>query len=76
MSNNSQALGQPAKSGRSFDTRWINKALLYLLLIVLAVPFVFPFWWMVMSSFKSASEIFAFPPKLVPTVWHLSLIHI
>ncbi len=70
MSNKSQALGQPTKLAVTSDTRWMKKALLYLLLIVLAVPFVFPFWWMVMSSFKSASEIFAFPPKLVPTVWH------
>jgi len=61
MSNKRQAI--------SIDTRWINRALLYLVLIALAVPFIFPFWWMVMSSFKSANEIFAFPPKLLPTTW-------
>ncbi|MBX6723167.1 MAG: carbohydrate ABC transporter permease, partial [Dactylosporangium sp.] len=45
------------------------KLTLYALMLVLAVPFVFPTWWMVTSSFKPVSEIFAFPPKLVPTTW-------
>lgn len=39
---------------------------LYLLLLLLAVPFVFPTWWMVTSSFKPISQIFAFPPELFP----------
>lgn len=49
--------------------RSVRKALFYALLLVLAVPFVFPFWWMVTSSLKSAHEIFAYPPRLVPAVW-------
>ncbi|ROT32298.1 carbohydrate ABC transporter permease [Micromonospora sp. HM5-17] len=40
---------------------------LYGVLLVLCVPFVFPTWWMVTSSLKPVSDIFAFPPKLVPT---------
>src|SRR3712207_3944237 len=39
---------------------------LYGLLCVLAIPFVFPTWWMVTSSFKPISQIFAFPPELLP----------
>ncbi|WP_326640279.1 carbohydrate ABC transporter permease [Streptosporangium sp. NBC_01755] len=42
------------------------KTLLYGLLCLLCVPFVFPTWWMVTSSFKPVSEIFAFPPRLLP----------
>jgi len=42
------------------------KVALYGLLCVLAVPFVFPTWWMVTSSFKPVSDIFAFPPALLP----------
>ncbi|WNI21043.1 carbohydrate ABC transporter permease [Streptomyces sp. ITFR-16] len=42
------------------------KAVLYGLLLVLCVPFVFPTWWMVTSSLKPASDIFAFPPSLFP----------
>lgn len=36
-------------------------------LLVLAIPFVFPTWWMVTSSFKPVADIFAFPPRLIPT---------
>jgi len=40
---------------------------LYGLLCLLLVPFVFPTWWMVTSSVKPISQIFAFPPQLWPT---------
>jgi multiple sugar transport system permease protein len=49
--------------------RSLHTALWYLSLLLLAVPFVFPFWWMATSSLKSASEVFAFPPTLLPTSW-------
>ena len=39
---------------------------LYGLLCVLLIPFVFPTWWMVTSSIKPISDIFAFPPQLIP----------
>jgi multiple sugar transport system permease protein len=42
------------------------KTALYGLLCVLLVPFVFPTWWMVTSSVKPISDIFAFPPDLIP----------
>ncbi|MGK9054448.1 carbohydrate ABC transporter permease [Neorhizobium sp. CSC1952] len=42
------------------------KVFLYGLMCVLLVPFVFPTWWMVTSSVKPISDIFAFPPQLVP----------
>ena len=43
------------------------KVAVYGALCVLAIPFVFPTWWMVTSSVKPVSEIFAFPPSLFPT---------
>ncbi|WP_440106166.1 carbohydrate ABC transporter permease [Streptosporangium sp. H16] len=49
-----------------------RKTLLYGLLCVLCVPFVFPTWWMVTSSLKPVSEIFAFPPRLLPADWDFS----
>ncbi|MGE7370448.1 carbohydrate ABC transporter permease [Neorhizobium sp. NPDC001467] len=42
------------------------KVALYGVMCVLLIPFVFPTWWMVTSSIKPISEIFAFPPQLVP----------
>jgi multiple sugar transport system permease protein len=37
-------------------------------LTIVAIPFVFPFLWMVSSGFKSPTEIFG-QPSLVPRVW-------
>jgi multiple sugar transport system permease protein len=31
--------------------------------------FLFPFIWLILTSFKSASEIVKIPPTLLPTVW-------
>ncbi|SEI11818.1 carbohydrate ABC transporter membrane protein 2, CUT1 family [Rhizobium tibeticum] len=42
------------------------KTFLYGLMCVLLIPFVFPTWWMVTSSVKPISDIFAFPPRLIP----------
>ncbi|WP_046770270.1 carbohydrate ABC transporter permease [Jiangella alkaliphila] len=39
----------------------------FALLCVLAVPFVFPTWWMVTGSFKPMSEILRIPPTLWPS---------
>lgn len=43
------------------------KTAVYGVLCLLALPFLFPTWWMVTSSLKPVSEIFAFPPTLWPS---------
>lgn len=48
--------------------RILNRVCWTLALLALAVPFVFPFLWMVSSGFKSATEIFG-QPSLIPRVW-------
>jgi multiple sugar transport system permease protein len=37
-------------------------------LLIVAIPFVFPFLWMVSAGFKSVTEIFG-APSLIPRVW-------
>ncbi|MDJ0333888.1 carbohydrate ABC transporter permease [Salinibacterium sp. G-O1] len=39
---------------------------LYSALILLTIPFLFPAWWMVSSSFKPLSQIMEYPPTLLP----------
>ncbi|WP_290056630.1 carbohydrate ABC transporter permease [Amycolatopsis solani] len=39
----------------------------YAVMVVLAVPFVFPTWWMITASLLPANEVLAYPPKLFPT---------
>jgi ABC-type glycerol-3-phosphate transport system permease component len=50
----------------------LNQALLYLILILLAIMFGFPLFWTLMMSLKTSAEIFEFPPSLFPDVpqWH------
>lgn len=48
-----------------------SKAVLYLLLAVLSVPFVYPTLWMLFSAFKPTGEIYAIPPTLLPRNWTL-----
>jgi multiple sugar transport system permease protein len=31
---------------------------------------VFPFLWLISSSLKDSAEIYALPPRIIPTVWH------
>lgn len=45
--------------------RW-RKGLLYLLMVVLAVPFLFPTWWMITASLLPANEVLSYPPHLLP----------
>jgi len=65
MNNKPAALAK----GSSRARRWGDRALRYLLMAALGVPFVGPLWWMISSSFKNTSEIFAFPPTLFPQEW-------
>jgi len=46
--------------------RPVSRILFYALLAVMSIPFVFPTVWMVASSFKPITEIFAFPPTIIP----------
>ncbi len=50
--------------------KWFRNFLFYFGLLLLAVPFIFPFWWMATSSLKTYKEIFAYPPTLLPGSWH------
>lgn len=44
----------------------VKKSLMYLLVILVCFIAVFPFFWMVSSSFKVSGEIFTYPPVWIP----------
>ena len=46
-----------------------KRALLYVFLVLTAVLMLIPFFWMVLSSLKSESELFALPLKIFPERW-------
>ena len=48
----------------------LSKFVTYTLLTVGALVVIFPFVWMVLGSFKDVVESNAYPPTLLPEVWH------
>ena len=46
--------------------RVLSQILLYLLLVLGALIMVFPFYWMISSSFKTRIEVNSFPPQFIP----------
>jgi len=65
MSKPTEAPLAPEQRRLRSQLRW-SRALLYVVIAILLVPFVFPLWWMFTSSLKSLAEVFAFPPTLWP----------
>lgn len=56
------------RAGRSrLGIAQLGRVAMVVLMALLAVPFVFPIWWMVTSSMKSTSEILQIPPSLWPS---------
>lgn len=39
---------------------------IYVILILMAAPFLFPTWWMFTASLKPIEEVFSFPSSLIP----------
>ena len=55
----------------SYRTREnIQRAILYVIVIVLGLLFVFPFFWMVISSFKLNKDVLAIPVRFLPPEWN------
>ena len=48
--------------------RVVSTTVWYMVMSLLAIVFIFPFFWTVSSSLKSIPELFVFPPLLVPAV--------
>jgi multiple sugar transport system permease protein len=48
----------------------VTNAVRLLVLVLGGAVVVFPFVWMLLSSFKSPAEVHAFPPTFLPRTWH------
>jgi multiple sugar transport system permease protein len=51
-------------------SRLIGDGLTFIVLAPLAILFVLPFFWMVMTALKGPEELYVYPPRLLPAVWH------
>jgi len=47
----------------------VTKTVTYLSLAILAVLFIFPFYWLLISAFQTQDQIFSIPPRLWPESW-------
>jgi len=50
----------------------LRRSGIYLLLAALSVVFLFPFYWLAISAFKSQGQIFSTPPQWIPSPWRWS----
>jgi multiple sugar transport system permease protein len=51
-------------------SRAISKSLLYLTLIILAITWIFPLFWMATSALKDDPQVYTVPPTLIPNPAH------
>ena len=42
---------------------------IFVILMIGAVAMIFPFVWMILSSFKTTSDIYTYPPKWLPSTF-------
>ncbi|MEM3423734.1 MAG: carbohydrate ABC transporter permease [Nitrososphaeria archaeon] len=73
MSKNNMSLLNKGLFMMKFVTikRLLYQTLIYVILIVMSCIFIFPFYWLIRSSFMNSAEIFTLPMKWWPT--HLQL---
>lgn len=48
----------------------ISNVVTQMILVILAALALFPFLWMVSTALKGSEEAFAYPPKLIPEIFH------
>lgn len=66
--------------GRSAGRRYVTAkrmklAVLLVLMVLLALAFIIPFYWMALSAFRSLANIFAYPTKWLPSDFTLGNFH-
>jgi multiple sugar transport system permease protein len=52
-------------------TKSVRRIPLYLVVGLGALITIVPFVWMILSSFKNSTEIFSYPPTIIPGTWRL-----
>jgi len=52
------------------EKQLISLMITYLILCLIAVVTIFPFLWMVVTSFKEPSQALVLPPNLIPDPWY------
>jgi multiple sugar transport system permease protein len=56
-------------TGQKPGASMVQTIILHIILIIGAIIMVFPFIWMILTSFKDISQTFIIPPKWIPDPW-------
>jgi multiple sugar transport system permease protein len=56
---------------RALRRRWLGTAARHALLILVALPFAIPFYWLIISAFKTPGDLQSLPPTIWPRPWTL-----
>lgn len=43
----------------------------FIILMIGSLAMIFPFVWMILSSFKTVADVYTYPPKWIPSSWKL-----
>ena len=54
------------------SSKRLSTTLTYIVLILGSVLMIFPFVWMILTSFKTQAESMAIPPQIFPATWQIS----
>lgn len=65
-SNKSYVVPHEGNAVRRAIRRHGGKAIAYIVLTAMSIVSIFPFLWTISTSLKTADQIFAWPPKLIP----------
>jgi multiple sugar transport system permease protein len=60
-----------AGEGSAAGRKWGRPAARHAVLIVLCIPFAIPFYWLIVSAFKTNADLQSLPPSLWPQPWTL-----
>ncbi len=56
----------PTKRRRLYRRNWA----LFVILLLGALTMLFPFVWMILSSFKTKADVYVYPPRWIPSTWN------
>ena len=54
------------------SSKRLSTTLTYIVLILGSVLMIFPFVWMLLTSFKTQAEAMAIPPQILPSTWEFT----
>ena len=54
------------------SSKRLSTTLTYVVLVLGSVLMIFPFVWMILTSFKTQAEAMTIPPQIFPSAWQLS----